>query len=739
MKASKVILIVFISTVNLLAQNFGSWKIYADMKSISGTVVIGNDIWAATTGGAFKTGTADTSFQIYTKADGLSSQNLTAIGVDANNNIWFGSGEGHINVLNTTNNSISKILDIFNSNKTQKRINSIFIKGDSVIVSTEFGITVLSAQKLSLLDSFLKLGSFTAESKILSTFKSNLFYVCTQNGIAVQKVGAQNLSAPESWNNYTLISGIQTAQPYKVIQYNSDILAATSKGVFRFQNNTWSEFLLKGTNVIDFAVSGSSLLLLTSNKLYQYSGNQETQLYENNSVTFSSITSSAQANYISTTTGLIEFKNNTARSILPSAPASNSFLNMAVAPNGYLWVATGKDVTGKGFFEFDGDSWKTYNMKNYSQLPSDAIYNLSIGADSTILLGSWGQGAIFYKKNIFTVFNTTNSGMTGIPSDDKFLVISDLKADAKGNVWFLNPLSAAGKPLSVYTKDKKWYHYSFTSPTISTSEFLDKMVIDENSYKWFFATQGNRGIYYYNDKGTLENTLDDTQGFLSKSDGLSSDLISCLAIDKRGQLWIGMDIGVNMISDPSRPKTTLTTLAGLSVRNQMVNCIAVDPIDQKWIGTNNGVFVLSSDGYQLVSYFNSKNSPLPDDNVMSIAIDPKSGKVYMGTDYGLAELSTSFVEPKESFDNIFVYPNPFIIGNTSSSVTIDGLVRNSNIKILSIAGDLVANFETPGGKIAFWDGKNTKGDYVASGVYIIVASDQEGNNIKTSKVAVIRK
>ncbi|MDP2037356.1 MAG: two-component regulator propeller domain-containing protein, partial [Ignavibacteria bacterium] len=737
--ASKIILILFVSAISLLGQNFGKWKIYADMKTLSGTVAIGNDVWAATSGGAFKTGTVDSSFQIFTKADGLSSQNLTAIGIDAGSNIWFGSGEGHINILNPEKNTIEKILDVFNTSRTKKAINNIFVIGDSVIVSMDFGITVISAQKLSLLDSFLKLGNFSAEIKVLSTFKSKLFYVCTESGVAIQKSGAQNLSAPESWDNYVLSSGGKAVIPYKILQFNSDILLATSNGVYKFQNNNWSPFLLAGIKVVDMAVSNNSLLLISENTLYQYSNSQTTTLYANQSVTFRMLNPFQQAIYISTANGLLEYKNNNARMILPSSPASNSFLNMAIAPNGSVWIATGKDATGKGFFEFDGEKWNIFNMQNYPQLVSNAIYNLSVGTDSTVYLGTWGQGAVFYKKGKFDVFNTTNSGMVGIPDNDKFLVISDLKQDSKGNVWFMNAWSGVGKPLSVYTQDKKWYHYSFTNPVISTDDILDKMVIDENGIKWFFSIKGNRGIYYFNDKGTLDNTLDDTQGYLSKSDGLSSDLISSLAVDRRGQLWIGTDIGVNMISDPTRPKTTLSTLVGLSVRNQTVNCIAVDPIDQKWIGTNNGVFVLSSDGYQLINYFNAKNSPLPDNNVMSIAIDSKSGKVYLGTDFGLAELSTSFIEPKESFENLYIYPNPFVIGKEESSVTIDGLIRNSSIKILSVTGDLIASFETPGGKIGFWNGKDSDGNFVSSGVYFIVAFDEEGNNIKTSKVAVIRK
>lgn len=738
MKAARILIILLVSTVSLVAQNFGNWKIYADMKSVSGSLFVGNEIWAATSGGAFKTGLSDTSYTIYTKADGLSSQNLTAVGIDLKNNIWFGTGEGHINSLNTESNSILKILDIYNTNRTQKSINDIFVKGDSVIISSDLGITVISAQKSALLDSYLKLGSFSSETKVLSVFKNKLFYACTQSGIAVQKANAQNLAAPESWDSYMLTSGNNSVVPYKIIQFNSELIAATSSGLFKFQNNSWSQFLLKDFKIVDLFIFNNSLFMLGENTLYQYVNSQPVIIYQNSATKFQSLNINSNGTYISSTNGLLELKNNKVRTILPSSPGSNSFLNLAVSKSGSVWVATGKDVTGKGFFEFDGNSWKTYDIKTYPQLVSNAIYNVSVGNDSTILLGTWGQGAVFYKNGKFENYNSSNSGLVGIPANDKFVVISDIKADSKGNVWMINPLSNAGKPISLYTKDKKWYHYSFTSPLISTGDFLDKMVIDENGVKWFFPILGNRGLYYFNDKGTYENTLDDSQGYLGRADGLSSDLISCLAIDRRGQLWIGMDIGVNMISDPARPKTTLTTLVGLSVRNLSVNCIAVDPIDQKWIGTNKGLFVLSSDGYQLIKNFTAENSPLPDNNIISLAVDSKSGKVFIGTNFGLAELSTSFVEPKDSFDNLFIYPNPFVIGK-DINVTIDGLVKGCSIKILSITGDLIANFETPGGKVAFWDGKDSKGMLVSSGVYYIVAYDDEGTNIKTAKVAVIRK
>lgn len=741
MRALRLCLFLIVLTIQTLAQNFGEWKIYSDLKDVRSTTIVGNNAWVATGGGVFKRNLIDSSYQILTKAEGLTSQNLTAIANDASNKIWFGSGEGFINIYDQQTGTFQKIVDIYNSSYTKKQVNDIFIKNDSVVTSVDFGLSIISASKNSLLDSYLKFGNFTSGTKVISAIKTKLFFICTEAGIAVQKENAQNLAAPESWDTYPFnTSALSVSSASKFYVFNSEVLMAASNGVHKYQNKSWQPFLITKSKVVDLKGSGNDLYVLKTNRLLRYTNNDTTLIYENAAAQFTSLNLTNDGIYISSNVGLIEIKNGKAKTILPNCPGSNLFINLSIGVDGTLWVATGKDVTGKGFYKFDGTNWTNYNTNTLSGLSTNAFYAVHAGADSTTYFGTWGFGTMFFKQNKFTFYNTTNSGMSGIPSDAMFIVISDIKTDSKGNVWFVNPLSSARQPLSVYGKDKKWRHFIFDNPFISTSEFFDRMVIDQNDIKWFFAIQGSRGIYYLNDKGTLDNTSDDVRGVITKSDGLSSDLINCLAVDRRGSLWIGTNVGLNMISDPTPPKTTITSSIGLSVRNQNVNAIAVDPIDHKWVATNNGVFVFSSDGYQLIDYYNSKNSPLPNDNVISIAIDQKNGIVYMGTDYGLAKLYTSFIEPLESFEELFVYPNPLQLedGN-SSSVTIEGLVRGSTIKIYNITGDLINSVETPGGKIAFWDGRDLNGNYVASGVYVIVAYDEEANNVKTTKVAVIRK
>ncbi|MEW5843716.1 MAG: two-component regulator propeller domain-containing protein [Bacteroidota bacterium] len=741
MRTLRVLIAVFLVASQIIAQSIGQWKIYSDLKDVNAAVTVNNTVWAATGGGVFRFNPSDSTYTTYTKADGLSSQGLSAIDVDPSNRIWLGSKEGFINIVDPSDNSIAKIIDIFNSNNTQKQINDIFVKGDTAFVSFDFGLSIISTKTFSFYDSFLKLGSFPAQTRVISAYKSSLIYAVTENGVAVQKPGTTNLSAPESWNNYSFGSNINVQSASRILGFNGQILLATSNGVFTFANNSWQPFILQGVMINDMTVSGNVLYLAGTHDLFQYSNGNVSTVYSNQNLSFSSVdVLSAQTIYVSSTGGLIELKNGKSRLIYPNGPSSNSFVNLSVDPLGQLWVATGKDVTGVGFFKFDGSTWKTYDVQRYPQLPTNSYYNVFAGPDSAVYLCNWGRGITIFKNNSLTTYNKSNSGLVGIPADTNFVVITDAKTDSKGNVWMTNLQSATRKQLSVLTKQNKWYHYSFTNPVLTTLDLLDKLVIDQNNTKWFSVMNGNRGIYYFNENKTFDNLNDDTQGYFSKSDGLISDLISCIAIDHKQNLWIGTNIGVSVITDLNNPKKSLTSSLGIALRNQNVTCIAVDPLDQKWIGTDQGIFILSPDGVQLVDQYNSSNSPLPSNEIKSIAFDPKNGIVYIGTDFGLAELATPSIQPVESFSKLFVYPNPLLLKDgEANSLTIDGLIKNSNIKILSISGNLIRDFKSPGGKVAFWDGRDVDGNLVPSGIYIIIANDDEANNVTTSKVAVIRK
>lgn len=729
----KMLVFMLVFTSAFYAQKIGTWNNHTDMKNIIESAVAADIIWAVTNGGAFNFNIDNDSYNTFTKSDGLSSHVLTSIAIDVEGKIWFGTQEGIINVFNPSTNSIKKILDIYNTDKTQKRINDLYISGDTVFASTSFGLSLINSNAYTFYETIVKFGDFPAETQVNGSYKDNLLYVCTGKGVAIQKSGAQNLSAPESWNSYTVTAN----SVHKLLNWNNELILATDTGVLIFDGTTWNPFIYHNTDIKDLVPAGESLFVLTKHQLYSFENSNSTLIYEDYQTDFSDLIMLNDDYYISTNKGIFNINTGNIATIFPDSPESNSMQSIAVDNDGIVWIGSGRDEFGVGVFEFNGTKWINHSMSNQPEFVSNSFHTVYASSDGTKYFANWGQGFTRLSNGIFETFNAANTDMMGIPDDPNFLVIRNIVSDSKNNTWLLNYNSINRKPLSVLTPDNQWYHFSFDNPSITENTIVECIVVDQYDTKWFAVTEGRRGLYYFNENNTLGNTSDDETGYISSAN-FASDIITALAIDNRGQIWIGTNNGLNIIQDPSRPTSTITLSYGL--RQQTVNAIVVDPLNRKWVGTNQGLFLMTQDGIQIMEHYNIANSPLPSDLIKSLAIDKNSGVLYIGTDFGLTSLATEAVQPLENFSELFVFPNPFIIdGVESVQLTIDGLIRNSEVKILSIAGNLVKSFSTPGGRVASWDGRDENGKFVPSGIYIIVAYDEEANNVAKTKVAVLKK
>ncbi|MFZ6033406.1 MULTISPECIES: type IX secretion system anionic LPS delivery protein PorZ [Melioribacter] len=737
-RLTQSLLLFLFVCVNIYAQNILNWEVYANMDNVVDLTTSDEGVWVATTGGAYLFNPSDSSFVIVNKADKLNSQNFTSILVDSDKNIWFGTEEGYVIFYDTENGETKNILDIYKSDKSQKRVNNLYARGDTIFVATSFGVVLINKNNYSLYDTFTKFGNFSTEINVNAVIKKERIFTATSSGIAVQKPGTINLVAPESWDNYSSPSSGFFGTIRKFDIYNNRVIAATDNGVYEF-NSSWDILTLQTVPVVDVYVDGSLIYAATKNSIYLYDGSNESLIYNNNSYDFKSVTVYNGNIYIGTTAGVIELDNGIERIIKPDNPPSNSFLNMDVDLDGNLWIATGKDGQGIGAMVFDGNRWDVVNYQKFPSLQTNDVFSVRASRTSNaVYLGTWGRGFAVYKDGALTAYNSSNSPLAGVPNDPNFVVITDMEEDSKGNVWLTNLQNTFLQQLYVLTTDGNWYGYSFTKPLLSSNDLAYELEIDQFDTKWFRLFSGRIGLYYYNENGTFSNTNDDKQGYISQLNGLLTNTITALKVDNRGQLWVGTSLGMNIIPDPSNPSVlniSIPSLRGLSVTS-----IAVDAVDQKWVGTNKGLLQLSSDGFEVINYFTSLNSPLPDDMIRSITIDKKRGIVYAGTDYGLVKIETTFLQPAESFGEIFVYPSPFVVNNSAeNTLTIDGLIDDSYIKIIDINNKLIRDFKAPGGRIAYWDGRDNDGNYVSSGIYIIVAYDRDANNVAVSKVAVIRK
>jgi hypothetical protein len=102
---------------------------------------------------------------------------------------------------------------------------------------------------------------------------------------------------------------------------------------------------------------------------------------------------------------------------------------------------------------------------------------------------------------------------------------------------------------------------------------------------------------------------------------------------------------------------------------------------------------------------------------------------HSGTFSAEIELETAFVDPNAAGGTIASYPNPFHPRETGATIAYK-LSDNAHVtlEVLSLTGGRVLHKEFPnggpGGQVGLnefvWDGKNGRGDFVASGGYLVI-------------------
>lgn len=737
----KTIFLIFIWCSITFAQQIKSWQNYTDLREINDLDIKDGIVWAATNGGIFAYSESDNSYSTITKSEGISSHTVTSIAIDNDGKVWIGTSEGYINVYEPTISKINTILEIFKTEKSNKRINSIQISGDTAFVSTAFGLSLINTKDLSFYDSILKFGNFPTETPVENVFIDNTIYVVTQAGIAVKKDGKNNLIAPEAWQNIVLDNTIPGVKINSLTKYNNSLHAATNKGVARDNNGVWEIILYNNFSVSDIKTRDGALYSLLGSTLHKFNQNDEI-IFRANSTIFSHFNFTNTGTIIGSNKGLYNFDQQDTLLLLPNSPGTNSIIGLTVDADGNLWSATGKNGQGIGVLKFDGNQWTTINKNIEAEFKTNDFHKVSSSAQS-VYLSTWGKGFVRVKDGQYQSYDAESTNMIGIPDANNFLVVNEIAEDENGNAWILNYWSADRKPISVLLPDGEIINFQFSAPLLPKIVNVKNLVIDQFNTKWISGDLSGDvptdGLYYFNENGTMENTSDDIWGKLTENSGLRNRDVKSLAIDHFGELLIGTSVGVDVIADPSNP-TSIRGNQYFAMRQQTINCIAVDPINQKWFGTEKGIFLMSSDGSSLLANYTKANSPLPSDNIKSIAIDNGNGKVYVGTDFGVTSISTLFIEPNEDFSEIYVYPNPITIESSSNAnIIIDGLVENSQIKILDISGNLINEFRSIGGKTTNWNCKDFKGNLVSSGIYIVVAFDAEVNKVGHAKFAVLRK
>jgi hypothetical protein len=84
-----------------------------------------------------------------------------------------------------------------------------------------------------------------------------------------------------------------------------------------------------------------------------------------------------------------------------------------------------------------------------------------------------------------------------------------------------------------------------------------------------------------------------------------------------------------------------------------------------------------------------------------------------------------------------VYPNPWRASRGDHAITFDQIPAGSTVKIFTVSARWVATLTADAGGKASWNLTNDSGERVASGIYLYLITDSQGNKTR-GKFTVIR-
>jgi ligand-binding sensor domain-containing protein len=741
----------------------GEWQTYTSMRAVT-DIAISSDseyVWAATGGGVFRADlrNVQTPLLPLRTTDGLTENDVDAIAADDRGNIYIGEGLGGFDIYNIPTGTFNNQTDIRNQGYSNAAINGITVFRDTVYLATGYGITVFLPQEglSGIFDATAtQLNTLPQQDSVRQVIDDGTYVYAAMHEGVVWASNSSDLHVSSNWSFIPDSGGSVRA----LADVNGTIYAGALNGLFVIspERSSLVAVPLQDSLGIDRLLVANDSLYILDNAGVLYSTQDMIHLASRNISSQAGGTATAIA--FSATDGMIAgtayagigyaVGGSFNGTIFPPGPivSSINFLSFATATD-QLYVTNLN--AGFGVFQPATDAWQDYQggvgttpTADYYKVLYDSVRDLTWL--STIGYPLYNVAGLGTSNPIWNA-----DSQTQIPdyngTDGSFIVTSGMMLDANNN-FVVTDWAGNGRGLCISSDGKNFTDY----PLSNAIEPWGCVTQDMNGNYWVGTEEHNapasQGVYWYNPSTQSFNVINGgSSGTLGPAIEGTQD-VNAVLTDQDDGIWCGTEGGVEIISNPEaimQPEPQFSIRSVQFITNQIVHCMAVDGVGNKWVGTDNGIFVVSPDGSDSVAHYTAENSPLVNDQVNSIAIDPTRGETYAGTPAGISRFSTIFKQGQPDYTGIRVYPNPVVQtaeGTPSGSPTvyIDGLVAGSTVQIFSLAGRLITTIDgTQLGSTVTWNGRDALGRQVPSGMYLISATSPQAGTNGEAKVVIVRK
>lgn len=698
------------------------------------------------------------SVERFSTLDGLSDVGISAIAYHKDTESLFIAYE-NANIDIIAPDGIFNFSDIKRSDNISgaKSINAVYIDGDFAYLSCGFGIVAFDMKKLEFGDTYYIGDNGNSLNINELTILDEHIFAATEKGI---RRGDLNDPALLSYQNWTTLNNRPDSIYNSITHFDGKIYANkpgelfNTDSIFIYDNNNWDllnkdfplqvKRLTHSSNNLIAALSGSFLLYNSTGSVVSGGSDSDTpysilpsvvKVSDNNRIWMADLRN-----------GLMPFgSNGFGEPIFPSGPINSGSEDIAIH-DGDVWVAHGG--RDDGWFplfssrlasKMENEIWEEKDIPEENDFRDMVTVEIDPRNPSNVYAGTWGYGMVNYENSAFKeVIDESNSSLTKRESGDG-IFIGGIDFDSDGNMWVTN--SQTSNQLAKRDVNGEWESFSIGGSTID-SDRIGFVMVDSRGYKWVQVFIKHM-VVFSEDATIRSRQVNSREG----SGNLASDVVWSAVEDLNGDVWVGTDGGVSVFYNPQNilepgnnydASSVLVEFDGFVEKlldGEKVYDIAVDGANRKWFATSSGVYLTSPDGTEEIQHFTAENSPLLDNKVKQVEIDPVSGEVFFGTEKGMISYKSDATDGGSTHSEVYAYPNPVQSGY-DGQIAINGLVSDASVKITDISGNLIFETTANGGR-AVWNGRNFSGDKAQTGVYLIFSADSEGVESNVAKILFV--
>ena len=720
-----------------------AWRDHLSWNTAEIVAVAGKKVYCSNGAGICIYDMQSRTLEKLTKVNGLNDAGITAMqyapAIDA---VLVGYANGNVDII--AGKKIYNIPEIKRDEKysNKKRINHIYISGNYAYLSCSFGIVAIDLQKRYIRNDYIIGDNGVVDVFSLTEF-NGYFYAATANGL--KKADSQDILLA----NFTYWEKVDENKIVHVVSTNQRLYISDSDNqIFECDGYNLNPLPIPTTQPVrHLTVSGNKLLASVLDAVFIINTNTKTientiQSYNNNIpiAAYSAALDNDGACWIADNRqGLVRWRsaNDVSADYLPNGPASNNAAALRFKADRLLVAGGGKDEYGMPL-KRQGEIHVFY-ANEWTTISPNGVYDftdvdISEKQPSTYFVSSWGGGVYVFENEIQkTQYAQYNSSLSADFSGN--VLCGGLILDADNKLWVSN-----NKNVSLLSSER-WERLSF-----ETSSGFGRLTGD--NYEQIWTTNGDNGLFVFS------KTTPDANIFFKPDNYTGSakiDVSNNIANTPNGIIWVATTKGPVYYNNPSvilngegtggfhahRPGTdepgNLYPLLG----SENILSVAIDGAYRKWFGTETaGVFLIDEDNRGEAKHFTVDNSPLLSNKIHDIAINDKTGEVYFATEYGIISYRSDAVSSGDNFGKVYAYPSP-VRPDYDGEITITGLIKDADVKITDIAGNLVYQTRTLGGQ-AVWNGRNQQGRRVATGVYLIFCSNDDGSKTHVTKILFIK-